>query len=728
MSVWIYWLLFSVKKYFLNSPSTKMSKEQPVAMCPGFYKLNLNLMHMEDISQIERRKEILEDAKVKENEIVQQAITLMVNLIDNRFSRCSCLKTSIQKLKEGFRTNSNHLNTLADLAEMHRQLNVYVEAKLYDDAIQRVLQSNDLNDRKEVAHCLLEQGYACLFKEFGNNELKARLGLKDISKQLIAEVNIASEDRKQSLRNATHSLLTAQCLLDGMCSQPMNQHLFEKRQKSVALLQEGIKRLEILSVAKTKITLWKFYHAMACSRLYSSLWKSKDDSPNTKNALSKLTNDSCCLFLEVINLPQDIREFAYYRARSYAYIAYILVSRRNVFRDCLTFDVDSLENGKDEFENMQNDAEKGFLNAIRICPNDAVILHRYGESMWILSKSIHNKHDKLSTLEKADKLLTKAINLNRRTHLAEYGTRFFLYIDMFDLNEKLGDLEKCNTFLLKAREDGLVLAKEHFFAFNFFELAMVCQYLSKFPFCKQNGKEFVKDVEYLNEALNHVNTALRHKGQTYTLAYRFGSILFDLEEYETAVAWAKRAFLFSKFQNKSNIRSILEYMLKGMSDFGDIFNVLTFFVRKYKNISIISEALTKSLIEQNWVSFFDIITYLYTIPLNEYQSRVAEAFTSRIYRVRPLTTHLDPKIKRRKFERTEDVPLVYTQLEIAKVIEGREQSCKNENGEQCQVQKSFEYDFSAITGKDDVGWIKSFILDQLSLQLFDDDVALKGKY
>ncbi|CAG2219501.1 unnamed protein product [Mytilus edulis] len=216
MSVWIYWLLFSVKKYFLNSPSTKMTKEQPVPMCPGFYKLNLNLMHMEDISQIERRKEILEDAKVNENEIVQQAITLMVNLIDNRFSRRSCLKTSIQKLKEGFRTNPNHLNTLADLAEMHRQLNVYVEAKLYDDAIQRVLTSNDLKDRKEVAQCFLEQGYECLFEEFGNYELKARLGFKDISKQLIAKVKIASNDRKQSLQNPTHSLLTAQCLLDGM--------------------------------------------------------------------------------------------------------------------------------------------------------------------------------------------------------------------------------------------------------------------------------------------------------------------------------------------------------------------------------------------------------------------------------------------------------------------------------------------------------------------------------
>lgn len=44
---------------------------------------------------------------------------------------------------------------------------------------------------------------------------------------------------------------------------------------------------------------------------------------------------------------------------------------------------------------------------------------------------------------------------------------------------------------------------------------------------------------------------------------------------------------------------VLTILLKGISDFGDIFDVLTFFVRKYENISIISDALTNSLIKQN---------------------------------------------------------------------------------------------------------------------------------
>ncbi|CAC5371056.1 unnamed protein product [Mytilus coruscus] len=593
-----------------------MTEEQPVLICPGFYRLNLNLMYMEDTDQIERRKEMLNEAKVMENSVIHYAVNLMENLIDNRFSCRSCFTKNIQKLKEVLKTNPNHLNTLADLAEMHRKMHFDEEAKIYDDDIQRVLTSNDSASRKEIAYCLLEQGYACLFEEFGNYEQKARFHLKEASHQLILEVNNTRGERKKRLQNAT-------------------------------------------------------------------------------------------------------------QARSYAYIAHSLITRRNVSHDILNIYLRSIENGKAELEALQKDPEVGFLNAVRICPNDEVILHRYGSALLKMSKSELNAHHKLSMLEKAEKLLTNAIELNRKTHLAKYGTRTNVYIAMFDLNGKSGD-KQGRQLLLKARKDGLLLMKEHFITLDYFDLAKVCQYLAKFPHCQSFGKKFVQDVEYIYEALGLLNTALRVKGQTYALARRIESVLFDLGEYETATEWAKRAFLLCKTNILSNVQHICRYMLEGKSDFGDILNVLTFVFRKNKNIETITYSLTYSLIQENWAKLCNIISFLQTIPLNENQARVAESLTLRIIRKKPSSVQLDPKIQRRKFEGTDDVPLIYTQADIAKVIKEREQ-CTNENGERCKAPTTFQYDFSAIIGKDDVGWIKCFILDQLSLKLFDDDVALRGK-
>lgn len=67
--------------------------------------------------------------------------------------------------------------------------------KLYDVDIQKALISNNFEDRKEIANCLLEQGYALLFEDYVNNEKKARLSLKEASKQLTEEVSNAKDDR-----------------------------------------------------------------------------------------------------------------------------------------------------------------------------------------------------------------------------------------------------------------------------------------------------------------------------------------------------------------------------------------------------------------------------------------------------------------------------------------------------------------------------------------------------
>ncbi|CAG2219495.1 unnamed protein product [Mytilus edulis] len=211
--------------------------EPTITVCPGLYRLNLNLMHIGDARQIEKRKEILEDAKVKENEIVQQAITLMENLIDNRLSRRSYLKKNIQKLKLSLETYPKHLNTLADLAEMHRKIQLDEEANKYDDDIKTILTSNTFDDNKEIANCLLEQGYAYMFEDFDNYEKEARFSLNDASKQLIVELSNARGERKTRLQNAAQYAFKAQCLLNPKFEQLLNEHLLEKRRNGVAFLR-----------------------------------------------------------------------------------------------------------------------------------------------------------------------------------------------------------------------------------------------------------------------------------------------------------------------------------------------------------------------------------------------------------------------------------------------------------------------------------------------------------
>ncbi|VDI38547.1 Hypothetical predicted protein [Mytilus galloprovincialis] len=696
-----------------------------ITVCPGLYRLNLNLMHIGDAREIEKRREILEDAKVKEHEIVKQAITLMDNLIDNRLSRRSCLKTSIQKLKHSLAINPKHLNTLADLAEMHRKIHLDAEANKYDEDIETILTSNTFDDSKEIANCLLEQGYAYMFEDFDNYEKEARFSLNDASKQLIVELSNARGERKTRLQCAAQYAYNAQCLLNPKFEQLLNEHLLEKRRNGVAFLKEGIERLTNLSVSKSEITIWKFYHAMACNRLYSSYRQCRD--AETKSKSTKLTNDSCRSFLEVvIDLPEDINGYAFYRASSYAYIADILISRMENSHDGIQIDIRSIENGKVEFEAMQKDPKQGFINAVRIYPNDEIILHRYGEALLMLSKRTYNKHDKLCMLEKAKDVLTTAIDLQQKTHLAVYKARNNVYISMFDCLKISEDEEKCKKLLLNARKDGLLLMKEHFVTSDYCDLATVCQYLAKFPQCNDFGEQFVKDVEYINEALDHVNTSLHLKGQTFAIANIFGSILFDLGEYETAAAWATRALLLTKIQNPTNITNICWYMLQEKPAYRDIFNILTYVVRKYDNIGLISKALTSGLVKYHFTKLCGIITYLQNTLLDQPQTRIAKALIESIDKKKPPYAQLGPATQRYTFRRSQDVPLVYTQADIAKVIKEREQ-CTNENVERLQVPTSLEYDFSAITGKDDVGWIKSFVFNQLSLKLFDDDVALKGR-
>ncbi|VDI62673.1 Hypothetical predicted protein [Mytilus galloprovincialis] len=293
-----------------------------------------------------------------------------------------------------------------------------------------------------------------------------------------------------------------------------------------------------------------------------------------------------------------------------------------------------------------------FMNAVRIYPNDEIILHRYGDALWMLSKYERNKHDELAMLEKSEILLTTAIGLHQKTHLAEYKTRNNVYISMFDLLEKSGDQEKCKTLLLKAREDCLLLMKEHFTTSDHCDLAVVCQYLAKFPKCKKFGKQFVKDVEYINEALDHVNTTLHLKGQTFAIAKRFGSILFDLGEYETAAAWATRALLLTKEENAKNIINICWYLLQGKPEYRGIFHMFTYVVKKYGNIGLISKALAYDLVKDNLTKLCSIITCLQIILLNEHQRSVAQALLESIDKRKPPNKLLDPRIQRYTFERS----------------------------------------------------------------------------
>ncbi|CAG2215812.1 PSMD8 [Mytilus edulis] len=105
----------------------------------------------------------------------------------------------------------------------------------------------------------------------------------------------------------------------------------------------------------------------------------KKESP--KNSMNvKAVN---CFWSVIAGLSKDIPSFTIYRARSFAYIGYKLISTKEDLNTSSPYS--SLYND-DQFQRILKNPLSAFKYATDELPNDEVVLNRKGTSLWLMFK------------------------------------------------------------------------------------------------------------------------------------------------------------------------------------------------------------------------------------------------------------------------------------------------------------------------------------------------------
>ncbi|CAC5397598.1 unnamed protein product [Mytilus coruscus] len=445
-------------------------------ICPGLFRMKLNLMYTSGQAQVENRTMALDTAIEREHEIVHGVVDLMRILLDNSLRKHRYIARNTKKLEHNIKNNPKHLNTLADLADLYRSNNLKEKAKLIDDKICKILQSSDPDDITEKAICIVEQGYAVLFEEFKENELEAQQKLADSFELIKAEQNSYIEERKHLLCLALKYTVNARRLLCLAINCKSDDTVAEEKKSSMKMFQKGIQCLRDASYSMEKIYIWTYYYAMACNRM-----------PYSANGISIKAVD---LFWSVItNLPKDNGRFSIYRARAYAYIGHKIITRHDVFNASLS--KRSLTSDA-KFLALLKAPLSAFELAIAELPYDEVILNRKGISLWSMFKfgSVKTDNEKIEYLEQAEKTLSLSISQNPRMHLLAFSTRMKVYMDLSTLN--VFSEEKRKDFLHKALHDGKKSIKYNMSPRDVCTVAEVCQKLAKFPNFYRYGPEAVQ--------------------------------------------------------------------------------------------------------------------------------------------------------------------------------------------------------------------------------------------
>ncbi|CAC5413314.1 CRTC1 [Mytilus coruscus] len=177
-----------------------------------------------------------------------------------------------------------------------------------------------VHDVVEKGNCVLEQGYVELFEEYTEDGIETQQRLSESLQLINVEQSTAVGRTKDFLCQASNNAMDARRLLFQALSCKSTDSLVDKKNFSVERFQKGVQYHEITSYPKEQYHIWKFYYAMACSKMPVI-----KDADYNKTSMSKKAVE---LFWSVIvNLPKENECFTIYRARSYAYIGYILISK-----------------------------------------------------------------------------------------------------------------------------------------------------------------------------------------------------------------------------------------------------------------------------------------------------------------------------------------------------------------------------------------------------------------
>ena len=658
-----------------------MANLRDIDIRPGLFHLQPTHQHNLNSTHVENKTADLRDARDREHPIIHTVLELQLNFLSN--SLLTDMQDASPRLLDTLHSHPKHLNALADLEVIYRDMN---ENQKADDIAQRIniiLVSMDAQDLKEKAVCLLEQAYLLLFTDH-------------------SEYSMPSSDRLQ----------------------------VENCQMMVDLFKKGIQMLTDISCPDNEITMWTFYMAMAINRLSHRFMRiNKEDLDSVAGEMFHLTNQAIHLFLSVIHdLESQCNIYVVYKARSYAYIGYILCSNRyNIPEEDSLLRNTNYQRLKDIFD----DPLLAFRRANELLQDDEIVLNRYGKSLYRMSLKEKNQEEKRKFLVQSDQILSDSINKHTRMRLLAYPTRMNVYYDMSSLNITP---QQTQTFLIKARKDGLLSLTENFTSKDVCKLASICQRLSKCPRFYLHGPEFVTKPEYLHEAVQYISQRLYVKGPTYFLAYTFGICLYDLGNFRIAVEWIKTACFLSKHDlSVVAIRNVIIYIFKKYDNtvsfggdakakhvFEELLYAFTEIVQKVDNIDIVRNIISEHVYSLHVKHMWSFMRFLRDISLTEDHVRIAEMLKNILVEKNPLD--LSVRILHAcRYKPTEIVEVFRTQeFDSLQVKQEIDKLNIRDNS------KLFEFDFFVIQSKHDAGWVDCFVLHQLREQMDAKDVSLKG--
>ncbi|CAC5384698.1 unnamed protein product [Mytilus coruscus] len=605
------------------------------------------------------------------------------------------------------RHNQNHLNTLADLAVLYKNSNLADKAAFIDEKIDIILKSSDPNDIIEKAICVLEQGYAALFEEYTENGLAAQQRLLESLELIKVEESTAVGQKRDVLCQASNYTMDARRLLFQALNCKTNGSFFDKN-SSVELLEKGLQYLADTSYPKEKYNIWKFYYAMACSRMPDI-----KDAAFNKTSISEKAGD---LFWSVIgNLPKDNECFTIYRARSYAYIGHILISANKPSNAYPKYS--SLNNDK-QFQSLLITPLSSFEYANNELADDEVVLSREGISLWLLFK-FGPGDENIEYLEKAERKLSFSISRNPFIRRIDFSTRMKVYLEMSSL--KSFPLDKREDLLKKALEDGETSIKQNLSAKDVCTVAGICQRLAKFPKSYLYGPEAVSNNKYLHVALDYLKQCVNAKSQNYFTSFTFGAIYFDLGEFRTASEWHKRACMISDTKlGNGNIKQLSFSILKlgeGSHVYDELIHVLTFIAKKLKNVKFLRDLVLKVHREDYIRSLSKFLIFLQTFPLTAQQVEIAECLKAIVIKKDFLTAE-QIGVSVYKTSTTHDFEYDVKPKGVLQCVQMEIKSA--------DVQHSWRYDYFIIMSEVNSGWIQCFLQHQLSIQMVDGDRNFTG--
>ena len=684
-----------------------MADPRDIDIRPGLFHLRPTHQHNLNSTYADFRA-----ARNQEHDIVHTVVELQLNFLSN--SLLTDMQDASPRLLDILHSHPKHLNALADLEVIYRNMN---ENQKADDIAQRIniiLVSIDAQDLKENAVCLLEQAYLRLFTNHSEYD----------SLQM-TYYSMPSSDRLQVVCAHTHNYGKS------LPYKAKYHATIESCQMTIDLFKKGIEMLKDISCLDNEITMWTFYMAMAINRLsYIFIDMHKEDLDSVAEEMFHLTNQAIHLFLSVIHdLESQCNIYVLYRARSYAYIGHILCSKiYNIPEEDSLLRNTNYQRLKDIFE----DPLLAFRRANELLQDDEMVLYRYGESLYRMSLKEKDQEEKRKFLAQSDQILSDSINKHTRMRLLAYPIRMNVYYDMSSLRNMT--TEQTQTLLIKAREDGLRSLTEKLTSKNVCKLASICQRLSKCPRFYLYGPEFVSRPKYLHEAVQYLNQRLYVKGPTYFLAYAFGICLYDLGNIRIAVEWIKRAcFLSIHDLSVVAIRNVIIYIFKNYENtvlcggdakakhvFEELLYAFTEIVHKVDNIDIVRNIILEHVYSLHVKHMWAFMRFLRDISLTEDHVRIAEMLKNILVEKNPLDLSVRILLPYR-YKPTEIVEVFRTQeFDSLQVKQEIDKLNIRDNS------KLFEFDFFVVQSKYDAGWVDCFVLHQLREQMDDKDVSLKG--